>query len=121
MFEKAPAVHDKDAVGPSVGTIAVSNAAGFNCRFWIAGTNLDGTPYASTNSTGNFEIDQKASIDLTKCTPQIGEGMEVWPVVQAIIAGSHEIAGSPVRAKANGETATYTVNGTLFGWSVNLN
>jgi len=48
--------------------------------------------------------------------------MEVWPVVQAIIAGSHEVAGNPfVRAKANGETATYSVDGTLFSWSVNLN
>jgi len=118
----APAANDKAPGGSSVGVIVVENTAAFDCRFWIAGKNLDGSSYASKNSTGNFSAGQRVTMNLSTCTPQIAEGMEVWPVVQAIIAGSHEVAGTPtVRSKANGETATYSVDGSLFSWSVNLN
>ncbi len=104
---------------PSVGKIVVQNEGGFNVRFWIGGAN----GYFSSNNSGNFLIGQRQTIDLASCTPAIPAGAEVWPQVQAVLAGQPEASGKPPVTYKPGstETATYTVDGTEVSWSVNLN
>ena len=91
--------------------IAVVNDAGFVMNFDVETTG------GKTDSSGNYPIDQSRSIDFGD-TP-FREGIEIWPVVHAIL-GKTKSADEHVVFKMNGQTATYEVKGTTLSYSIKL-
>jgi hypothetical protein len=91
--------------------IACVNDAGF--VMWFSAVTAGG----SSDSSGNYPIDQTRVIDLGE-TP-FREGIEFWPEVHAIL-GKTQSAGDHIVFKMNGQTATYEVRGTTLDYSIRL-
>ncbi|MGH7047901.1 MAG: cholesterol oxidase substrate-binding domain-containing protein [Stellaceae bacterium] len=91
--------------------IACINNAGFDMSF-VAQTNG-----ARSISTDNYPINQTRVIDLA--TTPFREGMEFWPVVDAVL-GRTQAAGEHIVFKLNGQTATYAVTGTTLNFDIKL-
>jgi hypothetical protein len=97
---------------PCVQKVAVVNNAGFVLS-WAA-TARTGEQSAPTDK---YPINQTRVIDLS--TTSFAEGTDVRPYVQAV-GGTKEFGSSYVSYCDNGQTATYTVTGTTFDYSVTL-
>lgn len=97
---------------PCVQKVAVVNNAGFVLS-WAA-TARTGEQSAPTDA---YPINQTRVIDLS--TTSWPEGTDVRPYVDAV-AGTKEFGSSYVSFCDNGQTATYTVTGTTFDYSVTL-
>ncbi|TLS46637.1 hypothetical protein FE633_08035 [Streptomyces montanus] len=95
---------------PCVQKVAVVNNAGFV---------LSWTPTARTGEqsapSDDYPINQTRIIDLS--TTAFAERTDVRPYVQAV-GGTNEFGSSYVSYCDNGQTATYTVTGTTFDYSV---
>jgi hypothetical protein len=91
--------------------IACVNDAGFVMSF--AAVCAGG----STNSSGNYPIDQTRVIDLGESP--FRTGIEFWPEVHAVL-GKTQSASEHVVFAMNGQTATYEVKGTTLNYSIKL-
>ncbi|MGA5900251.1 hypothetical protein [Streptomyces venetus] len=97
---------------PCVQKIAVVNNAGFALSW--APTTRAGEQSAPTD---DYPINQTRIVDLS--TTALAEGTDVRPYVDAV-GGTKEFGNSYVSYCDNGQTATYTVTGTTFDYSVTL-
>ncbi|MFI5821339.1 hypothetical protein ACIA8I_19895 [Streptomyces rishiriensis] len=97
---------------PCVQKMAVVNNAGFVLS-WAA-TARTGEQSAPT---GEYPINETRVIDLS--TTSWPTGTDVRPYVEAV-GGTKEFGSSYVSYCDNGQTATYTVTGTTFDYSVAL-
>jgi hypothetical protein len=70
----------------------------------------------SSNSSGDYPIDQTRVIDLGE-TP-FRTGTEFWPEVHAVL-GKTQSASTHIIFQMNGQTATYDVKGTTLDYSIN--
>jgi hypothetical protein len=99
----------------SVQKIAVVNDAGFVLNFSVAYKNANGsTSYSAT--TDNYPIDQSRTIDVS--TLGLATGTTIWPHVNAIAGQTKD--GPPVQYAANGQVATYEVQGTTQDYTITL-
>ncbi|MGC4902616.1 hypothetical protein ACLQ2Y_25135 [Micromonospora echinospora] len=97
---------------PCVQRIAVVNNAAFVMSFSVQASNG-----LETASTDTYPINQSRTIDLT--TTALPVGADVRPVVDAV-AGVQRTPSSFVSYCENGQTATYSVTGTTYDYSVTL-
>ncbi|MCQ9132182.1 hypothetical protein KMS84_15425 [Streptomyces sp. IBSBF 2807] len=97
---------------PCVQKVAVVNNAGFVLS-WAA-TARTGEQAAPTDA---YPINQTRVVDLA--TTLWPEGTDLRPYVEAV-GGTKEFGSSYVSYCDNGQTATYTVTGTTFDYSVTL-
>ncbi|MEU3118010.1 MULTISPECIES: hypothetical protein [Micromonospora] len=97
---------------PCVQRIAVVNNAAFVMSFSVQASNG-----LETANTDNYPINQSRTIDLT--TTALPVGADVRPVVDAV-AGATRTPSSFVSYCENGQTATYSVTGTTYDYSVTL-
>lgn len=99
----------------SVQKIAVVNDAGFVLNFSVAYKNANGsTSYSATSD--NYPIDQSRTIDVS--TLGLATGTTIWPHVNAALGATKD--GPPVQYAANGQVATYTVQGTTQDYTITL-
>jgi hypothetical protein len=91
--------------------IACVNNAGFVMSFDASCAG------GTSNSSGNYPIDQTRVIDLGE-TP-FRTGIEFWPEVHAVL-GKTQSADEHVLFEMNGQTATYEVRGTTLNYSIKL-
>jgi hypothetical protein len=68
-----------------------------------------------SESTDNYPVLQSQTIDLAATS--FPEGIEVWPVVSAVLGKTQE-ANTPVTFKLNEKTAVYNVTGTTQDYSI---
>ncbi|MFI9569267.1 hypothetical protein [Streptomyces rishiriensis] len=97
---------------PCVQKVAVVNNAGFVLS-WAASARTG----EQSAPTGDYAINQTRIIDLS--TTALPEGTDIRPYVEAV-GGTNEYGSSYVSYCDNGQTATYTVTGTTFDYSVTL-
>ncbi|MEU0673473.1 hypothetical protein ABZ330_11330 [Streptomyces sp. NPDC006172] len=97
---------------PCVQKVAVVNNAGFVLS-WAPATR-DGEHLAPTD---DYPINQTRTVDLSAAS--LTQGTDVRPYVEAV-GGVSEFGTSYVSYCDNGQTATYTVTGTTFDYSVTL-
>lgn len=97
---------------PCVQRIAVVNNAAFVMSFSVQASNG-----LETANTDTYPINQSRTIDLT--TTALPVGSDVRPVVNAV-AGAQRTPSSFVSYCENGQTATYSVTGTTYDYSVTL-
>lgn len=100
-------------VNPCVQRIVVSNNSAFVLSYALS--NRLGV---TTVSSDRYPVTQWRSTDLTTTTFTAGE--DVRPVITALGGGSSQPADQFVSFCDNGQTATYTVTGTLNDISVTL-
>lgn len=97
---------------PCVQKVAVVNNAGFVLS-WAASARTG----EQSAPTGDYPINQTRIIDLS--TTALPEGTDIRPYVEAV-GGTNQYGSSYVSYCDNGQTATYTVTGTTFDYSVTL-
>lgn len=97
---------------PCVQKVALVNNAGFVLS-WTASARTG----EQSASTGDYPINQTRIIDLS--TTALPEVTDIRPYVEAV-GGTNEYGSSYVSYCDNGQTATYTVTGTTFDYSVAL-
>ncbi|MEU7846020.1 hypothetical protein AB0B74_07735 [Micromonospora parva] len=97
---------------PCVERITVVNNAAFVMSFSVAASNG-----LETSNTDTYPINQSRTIDLT--TTALPVGADVRPVVDAV-AGAQGTPSSFVSYCQNGQSATYSVTGTTYNYSVTL-
>jgi hypothetical protein len=107
--------HSSSAATLSVQKIAVVNDAGFVLNFSVAYKNANGSTSYSAPSD-NYPIDQSRTIDVS--TLGLATGTSIWPHVNAIAGNTED--GIPVQYAANGQVATYEVQGTTLNYTVTL-
>ncbi|GAA3917718.1 hypothetical protein GCM10023084_80680 [Streptomyces lacrimifluminis] len=97
---------------PCVQKVAVVNNAGFVLS-WAASARTG----EQSAPTDDYPINQTRIIDLS--TTALPEGTDIRPYVEAV-GGTNEYGSSYVSYCDNGQTATYSVTGTTFDYSVTL-
>ena len=97
---------------PCVQKVAVVNNAGFVLS-WAASARTG----EQSAPTDDYPINQTRIIDLS--TTALPEGTDIRPYVEAV-GGTNGYGSSYVSYCDNGQTATYTVTGTTFDYSVTL-
>ncbi|MET7877659.1 hypothetical protein ABZS52_12070 [Micromonospora profundi] len=97
---------------PCVQRITVVNNAAFVMSFSVTASNG-----LETSNTDTYPINQSRTVDLT--TTALPVGSDVRPVVDAV-AGAQRTPSSFVSYCENGQTATYSVTGTTYDYSVTL-
>jgi hypothetical protein len=99
----------------SASTITIADDGWFNVWFYVSDQTQHG---ANTASTDSYPKGQQRTISLGGTF--IKEGDIVAPVVSAVggIGQHSQRMGKPVRYDPKAGTATYTVTGSLFDWSL---
>jgi hypothetical protein len=96
-------------------SITVVDQGAFNIWFYATDQTQQG---ANTASTDGYPLGQSRTISLGGTF--IKEGDNVAPVVAAVggLGGNAQRMGKPIRYDPKAGTATYTVSGNLFDWSL---
>lgn len=99
----------------SASAITVENKGGFLVWFYATDQTQSG---ANTSSTESFPVLQSKTIALGGTF--IKEGNIVAPAVSAVggIGANSQRLGVPIKYDPRAGAAVYTVEGTLFGWTV---